>query len=76
MNDALIRRWEHCKSDFLELSKKEFDDMVKAGKFAEGPIKTGLSAFMREFGPYSPERWAFGKLCDGRLVCAKIQPLH
>ena len=65
--------WENDRSSFTEIPKVEFDVMVREGSFESGPLRTELSAFMREFGPYSPERWAFGQLADGRRVCAKIQ---
>lgn len=72
MSKELIWCWEKRKDEFIELPKSEFDCLVRAGKFEAGPLRTDHSKFMQEYGPYSPERWAFGKLLDGRLVRAKV----
>ena len=52
MECEVCKLWESSRSLFVELR----------------PMREGLSKFMREFGPYSPHRNAFGKLKDGRLV--------
>ena len=66
-----------CESDrdsFVEIPKAEFDSFARSGDFQQGPIIEDHSRFMREFGPYSPERWAFGVLNDDRRVKTKVQP--
>jgi hypothetical protein len=66
--------WERRRDSFAELPKAEFDAFCRSESFTVGPIGEGLSRWAKEFGPYSPERWAFGELADGRRVCAKVQP--
>jgi hypothetical protein len=66
--------WENQRDSFAELPKPEFDGLYRGKHFAVGPLRTDLSKWGKEFGPYNPERWAFGELTDGRRVCAKIQP--
>ncbi len=64
----LTSRWKANPDSFVEVPKAEFDNCARAGSFTEGPFVAGPTEFMREFGPYSPERWAFGLLLDGRYV--------
>ncbi|MEE9592666.1 MAG: hypothetical protein V3W28_03690 [Thermoplasmata archaeon] len=72
MNIELI--WESRRGDFEEIRKGSFDLLAKAGEFVKGPLQTGPSHFAKEYGPYFPERWAFGELKNGNLVCIKIAP--
>lgn len=70
---TLIAYWERHQDQFGRLSKEEFDALVRDGEFVEGPLRTDLTDFMQEFGPYSPRRHALGKLRDGRLIFTQIQ---
>ena len=64
--------WESKRDSFVELPRAEFDELAQSDKFVKGPLRTEHSRFMQEFGPYSPEQWAFGELEDGKRVCVKI----
>ena len=64
--------WENDRSSFTEIPKAEFDALVRANRFALGPLRTDLSRWMKEFGPYSPERWAFGETDEGKRICTKV----
>lgn len=56
--------WQH--PDATELTKTEFDKLVRTGQFADGPV---LSAYGDGYGdPYNPDRQAGGTLKDGRIV--------
>jgi hypothetical protein len=67
-------KYETDPSSFAELSKADFDELVRSGMFSKGPVVEEHSEFMQEFGPYSPERWAFGRLNNGEYVKAKVSP--
>lgn len=68
----IYRAWENDRDNFTEVDKTTFDTHCRNGEFDTGPLRTEHSDWMREFGPYDPERWAFGELKDGRRICAKI----
>lgn len=65
--------WANNRDSFVELSKAEFDELVRSGKFSKGPLQARHSQFMQEFGPYSPGTWVFGELeAASKRVCTKI----
>ena len=66
---TITNQWEQNREAFTELPKAEFDILARGNQFTRGPLMGEPSKFMREFGPYSPERWTFGETKDGRLVC-------
>lgn len=68
----LEQLWESKREDFIELTKDEFDSHFPDG-FSAGPLKAESSNWFKEFGPYTPQQWAFGKLENGRLVCTQTQ---
>lgn len=70
--NSLEVRWESDHTSFTQLSKVEFDWLCRGKQFIEGPVVSGPSAWMKEFGPYTPERWAFGRLINGRLVRCNV----
>ncbi len=65
-------QWERHRDLFTVLSKPEFDRLARDKQFAVGPKVGSPSKFMSEFGPYSPSRFAFGELVDGRWVCCDV----
>ncbi len=73
-SDAITQAWKADQDQFELFSKVEFDALFREKKFLGVPLETGLSDFAKEFGPYNPERWAFGRLIDGRLVKTQIAP--
>lgn len=68
--DSLVSDWERNRKLYIKISKKDFDISAREEAFKLGPICENQSNFMREFGPYNPERVAFGILKSGdRLWC-------
>lgn len=71
---TLIELWESSRISFVEIAKSEFDKLYRNKEFDNDPLVEEPSSFMKEYGPYNPERWAFGILKDGKKVCAKVFP--
>lgn len=70
--NSLVDKWEGARDQFKRLPKAEFDQLCCDKRFADGPTVSKPSAWMREFGPHGPHRWAFGRLDDDRLVCCDV----
>ncbi len=66
------QKWEKNPDDFEKLEKEEFDHLCRSKQFTEGPLIVEPSKFDQEFGPYCPDRLAFGQLKDGRLVQTNV----
>jgi len=57
---------------FSILPRSEFDELCRIDAFREGPLVEENSRWFDRYGPYTPEKWAFGELKDGRLVRCNI----
>ena len=68
----IVTKWERDRESFEIMSKSEFDRLAREKQFAIGPLVGAPSKWMSEYGPYCPERFAFGELPDGRFVCCNI----
>lgn len=77
----MVRDWGipggHCATwlrgrKAVQLPKAEFDRLAKAVGFIEGPFRDTFGDGYGE--PYNPNRQAFGRLRDGRLVFAELTP--
>jgi len=66
---SLENIWEQKLEAFDTLSKQEFDGLFREKRFVDGPLIASPSKWMKEFEPYDPHLWAFGRLDDNRLVC-------
>lgn len=65
----LERIWEKEHDTFEQVTKAEFDKLLRDDEFIGDPLSSKPSKWAHEFGPYNPERWAFGILKDGRRIC-------
>ena len=70
--EQLVSDWQNHRDWFTEIGKGDFDALCRTGQFSDGPTVRDLTAWAKEFGPYSPHRWAFGELKDRRRVCAQV----
>jgi hypothetical protein len=52
------------------LTKEEFDSLFREKQFDDGPYKDNFGNGNGE--PYNPNRQAFGKLKDGRIVYCEL----
>ncbi len=69
---SLESLWKHHHEEFEKLDKVEFNRLREDAEFVSGPLIGTPTAWGQEFGPYNPNRWAFGILRDGRKVCCDI----
>ncbi|KKM93804.1 hypothetical protein LCGC14_1204690 [marine sediment metagenome] len=72
MSRSLEIKWEYDRGSFETMSKPEFDRLARDKQFIDGPMSSCPSRWLREFGPYSPQRFAFGELMDGQFVCCDV----
>ena len=66
--------WEIGSDQFEHLPRQKFNALARSKAFAHGPLVAEPGAWVREFAPHDPNRWAFGRLADGRLVKAHVKP--
>jgi len=69
---VLVDKWERARESFVEVSRESFDESHNTKQFISGPMVAGPSKWMIEFGPYNPDRWAFGLLIGGKYVCCNL----
>ena len=64
----LIAWFEYDFDNFEALDKEEFDKLHKAGEFETGPLLENHGKWIQQYGPYNPNKWAFGMLKGDRYV--------
>ena len=69
---TLEGKWQLESHTFVHVLRQDFNQFYYDKLFVDGPIVESPSKLSREYGPYNPNRWAFGRLSDGRFVCCGV----